>query len=169
MIKATIKYIWLFAFVILIVGVILWLFLSNRDIRFSSKPDYVMDAKDLTEAFKINEAEANNLYLEKIISVSGIVESISEDSMEITVYLKEKDAVSGVICSFDRDTDVSGIMEGTRVQIKGRCSGYLLDVILNKCSIEKQFRIEDIQHPAGVIPYYFAAFPEERLKYIQSV
>jgi hypothetical protein len=169
MINSTIKYIWLSAFVILIVGVILWLFLSNRDIRFSSKPDFIMDAKDLSEAFKINQAEANNLYLNKIISVSGIVESISEDSMEITVYLKEKDAVSGVICSFDRDTDVSGIMEGTRVQIKGRCTGFLLDVILNKCSIEKQFRIEDIQHPAGVIPYYFATFPEERLKYIQSV
>jgi hypothetical protein len=169
MIKATIKYIWLVAFVILIVGVILWLFLFSSNIRFSSKPDFIMDAKDLTEAFKINEAEANDLYLDKVISVSGIVESISQDSMEITVYLKEKDAVSGVICSFDRDTDVSVIMEGNRVQIKGKCTGYLLDVILNKCSIDQQFRIEDIQHPAGVIPYYFATFPKEWLKYIQSV
>ncbi len=169
MIKATFKYVWLFTVVILIVGVILWLFLFNRDIRFSSKPDFIMYARDLTEAFNTNEAEANDLYLDKVISVSGIVESISEDSMEITVYLKEKDAVSGVICSFDRDTDVSGIMEGTRVQIKGKCTGYLLDVILNKCSIEQQFQIEDIQHPAGVIPYYFAAFPKESLKYIQLV
>lgn len=168
MVKAPVKYIWLFFLVVVFVGTISWLILFNNEIRISSKPDFIMEATDLIQAFEADESLANDVYLNKIISVSGIVESISEDSLEITVYLKEKNAVSGIICSFDRDADISDVMKGVRIQIKGRCTGYLMNVILNKCSVEKQYRIEDIQHPAGIIPSYFAALFKNLARYIQS-
>lgn len=169
MVKAPVKYIWLVVFVVVFVGTVSWLILFNNEIRLSSKPDFIMEATDLIKAFESNESLANDVYLNKIISLSGIVESISEDSLEITVYLKEKDAKSGIICSFDRDANISDIVKGVRIQIKGKCTGYLMDVIMNKCSVEQQYQIEDIQHPAGIIPSYFAFYYLSPLKYTQSV
>jgi hypothetical protein len=102
------------------------------------KADYEIKAADLLAAFDSNESTANAQYLNKILSVSGLVESVTEDSIGISVYLKEPDAVSGVICGFDlKSNDVSLIRKGSRVTIKGICTGYLLDVVMNKCSVEK--------------------------------
>jgi hypothetical protein len=102
------------------------------------KADYEIKAADLLSAFDSNESTANTQYLNKILSVSGLVESVSEDSIGISVYLKEPDAASGVICGFDlKSNDVSLIRKGSRVTIKGICTGYLLDVVMNKCSVEK--------------------------------
>ncbi|HLO58797.1 MAG TPA: hypothetical protein VK179_08665 [Bacteroidales bacterium] len=102
------------------------------------KADFELKASELIAAFDSNEAAANTQYLNKVISVNGMVESISEDSLGISVYLKEPDAIGGVICGFDlKSNDVSLIRKGSSITIKGICTGYLLDVVMNKCSVEK--------------------------------
>lgn len=100
------------------------------------KADAELTAVKLLEAFENNEQSANTLYLGKILIVSGTVESVSMDSLP-SVYIKDPTSVSGVICGFDQNApDVSNIQKGAEIRIKGICSGYLMDVILNKCSIE---------------------------------
>jgi len=100
------------------------------------KTDITIDASGLVSAFETNEDSANDLYLEKIIRVSGTVGSVSEDSLGYSVYLKENEAGSGVLCSFDRASfEPSRITPGSKVVIKGMCTGYLLDVVLNRCSL----------------------------------
>jgi len=102
----------------------------------SKKADVEITAAALLSAFETDEAKANELYLGKIVSVTGFVESVSEDSVGISVYLKENEAFAGIICSFDRATDnVTSIDKGNTVEIKGICTGYLMDVVLNRCAL----------------------------------
>jgi len=105
----------------------------------SKKTDFYLDASTLLQEYENNEDSANIRYLDKVIVVTGIVESITRDSLSVSLYLKQKDAISGVICSFDRNAlDPVTIQAGTTVKVKGICAGYLMDVVINKCSLEKQ-------------------------------
>jgi hypothetical protein len=92
---------------------------------------------EILQTFESNEKLGDSLYLDKIIIVSGKVESVSEDSTGVTIYLKEDDAVSGVLCSFSKDViNVSNVAKGERLKIKGICTGFLMDVVMNRCVIE---------------------------------
>ncbi|HEX2393732.1 MAG TPA: hypothetical protein VHI78_00205 [Bacteroidales bacterium] len=102
----------------------------------SKKADVEIDAAGLLDAFEADEPKANEIYLGKIVSVTGKVESVSEDSIGISVYLKEDEDIAGIICSFDKSAnDVATIDKGNIVEIKGICTGYLMDVILNRCAL----------------------------------
>jgi hypothetical protein len=103
----------------------------------SKKADIEIAAGELIRSFEADEAAANTLYLGKIIRVTGVVESVSEDSVGISIYLQDPDAMAGVICSFDKKTnDISWVEKGTTVAIKGICTGYLMDVVFNRCSLD---------------------------------
>lgn len=115
---------------------LLYIFRKSAVSVESKKADVEIDAGSLVHAFENNESEANELYLGKIVSVKGKVESISEDEVGISVYLKNDDDIAGIICSFDKSAkDISTIRRGDMVQIKGICTGYLMDVVLNKCAL----------------------------------
>lgn len=87
--------------------------------------------------FDSNEKLGDSLYLDKIIIVSGKVESVKEDSTGVTIYMKEDDAVSGVLCSFSKDVvNASNIAKGEHLKIKGICTGFLMDVVMNRCVLE---------------------------------
>jgi len=135
------KYRYIIAFVILaLLGAILvwkYTFRKTESSVASQKADYSVTSSGLLDAFEKNENEANTLYLDKVLLISGRVESISADSLGFSVYLKEDDDVSGVICSFNKNSiDTTMIKKGMLVSIKGKCTGYLMDVVLNKCSLE---------------------------------
>jgi hypothetical protein len=126
--------------VLIAVAVVVWVYVFRKSEASvaSEKADYEINAAELLTAFETNELTANTSYLGKILSVTGMVESITEDSVGIMVYLKESDAVSGVICSFDKQSlDLSKITQGKTSRIKGICTGYLMDVVMNKCSLEQ--------------------------------
>jgi hypothetical protein len=116
----------------------------------SKKADVEIEAPALLEAFETDEDSANELYLGKIISVTGTVESVSEDSVGISVYLKEMDAIAGVICSFDKESnDISTVEKGNKVIIKGICTGYLMDVVLNRCALESEGPLDEARMPGS--------------------
>lgn len=137
--KGKLKYIPVILFVALIGAFIIWRYAfreSGMNVS-SEKPDYTLTSSGLLQSFETDENAANALYLAKILLVSGTVESVSSDSLGISVYLKEGDAIAGVICSFEKESiDTALIRKGIRVNIKGICTGYLMDVVLNRCSLE---------------------------------
>jgi hypothetical protein len=103
----------------------------------SKKADVEIAASDLLNAFETDENQANTLYLDKIVLVTGKIETVSEDSIGLSVYLKESDSVSGILCSFEKGSvEPSSLQSGNIVRIKGICTGYLMDVVMNKCSLE---------------------------------
>jgi hypothetical protein len=115
-----------------------WVFMKSDTSVSSKKADVEIEASVLTHEFEENETAANAKYLGKVISVSGIVNSVSEDEENLSVYLKNAEDISGVMCTLNK-VSVAGIQvkAGDPVKIKGMCDGYLMDVKLNKCSFEK--------------------------------
>jgi len=108
---------------------------TDRNVA-SYKTDVTIDAASLLQAFETNEDSANIIYREKIILVTGTVGSITQDTTGYSVYLKESDAISGIMCRFDRpDFNPELAAVGSKVGIKGLCNGYLMDVVLDKCTI----------------------------------
>jgi hypothetical protein len=128
--------------ILLIVGIALAFVVIKYTFRKAApnvadkKADVELTAMALVEAFENNEQAANALYLGKIVIINGTVESVSHDSLS-SIYIKDPASVSGVICGFDQTTsDITTVHKGEEIHIKGVCTGYLMDVILNKCSIE---------------------------------
>lgn len=126
-------------FLLIILGAVLvylWTFRKSDLSVGSEKADFKLTANELIQSFENNEELANAAYLDKVIVVTGSVSNISEDSLTVTVYLKEEGAISGILCSFNKSVvNTDKISIGKEVNVKGICSGYLLDVILNRCSL----------------------------------
>ena len=104
-----------------------------------AKADVTVSAVDLMAAFENDEPSANEQYLGKIIEVSGVVSEISSSGDDGTqIILATESMLGGVSCSF-RPEELSsekaaGLIE-KEVRIKGECSGYLSDVVLERSVI----------------------------------
>jgi hypothetical protein len=124
----------------LIVAIFTWMYAFRKaDLSASSqKAETEISASDLLKKFESNETDANTSYRDKVIIVSGTIDKITEDSTTVSVYLKNPGDVSGVMCGFNKSMiDKSTIKSGNSIRVKGICTGYLMDVVLNKCSLEK--------------------------------
>ena len=108
------------------------------DVR-TLQPELSVTANSLIVAFNSDEAAANLKYLDKVISVKGIISDIKIDSStgQASVILESEDPMSAVTCSFYNDeiATVQKLSKGAVVVIKGKCTGKLMDVVLNNCSI----------------------------------
>lgn len=94
-----------------------------------------VDAAELNRAFASDESKANSLYLGKVIEVTGEVKEIDEQENSKYIILKSDELLSSVRCELDpryNDTEVS---VGETLSLKGKCSGYLMDVELDNCII----------------------------------
>lgn len=122
---------------ILIGGIIAYnLFNKEHDSLKAKNPDFTLSASELFDQFSLDEKNANAKYLDKIIEVSGQVAKISQsENGQTQVFLKSNDPMFGVICEIDMQsgTPESGWKEGDSILLKGLCSGFLMDVALNRC------------------------------------
>jgi hypothetical protein len=135
-----IRYILIFLALALIAAVSVWkyTFKESASNVSSRKTEVTIDAPKLLQAFETNEDSANMKYRDKVILVSGTVGSVTPDSLGYSVYLKEEDAISGIICSFDKSSfDSVKVKPGAQINVKGLCMGYLMDVQMNKCNIDE--------------------------------
>lgn len=91
-----------------------------------------VSAPGLVSAFESNEADANALYLDKVLEVKGEIIDISKNQKgEPVITLKGTD-MSGIICTIE-GTTTSGVKLNSAVVIKGICTGFLTDVVLVRC------------------------------------
>lgn len=105
----------------------------------SKKPDIEIASGALVKNFEMDENSSNSKYLNKILLVTGRVDNITANKDEVTIYLKDKDQTSGVMCSFTKgQIPGDAVVVGNTVKIKGICNGYLMDVVLNRCSLENK-------------------------------
>lgn len=128
----------IFFLVVLVVAAVLLYFYYKKpaDIR-TAVANYETTAPALLAEFNNNEATANAKYLDKVIAVEGTISKVNSDAGNPTVFLETGDPMASVTCSF-YDTE-SGVLKnlkpGSTIKIKGVCTGVLMDVVLNKCSI----------------------------------
>ena len=126
--------------VVVVVAVFLvwkWVFKQADSSVAGKKSEVEILAPALVKAFETNENLANQKYNGKILSVSGTISDAKEDPQFISVYLKDTDATSGVMCSFDKGVvKLKDFKPGQNIKLKGICTGYLMDAVLNKCALE---------------------------------
>jgi hypothetical protein len=101
-----------------------------------AKPVFVVTATALEKEFEDNESGASAKYINKIIEVRGTIASVtSADSAHVNISLKTGNDISSVICTFAAGGYHSKIGPGEEITLRGECSGYLMDVLLNNCAL----------------------------------
>jgi hypothetical protein len=120
-----------------VAGILYALILYNKKHPDTSKvkPDFVITATALQKEFEDSEAAASAKYINKIIEVSGSIASVTKsDSNNVNISLKSSNDLSSVICTI-ASADPSKYKTGDELTIRGECSGFLMDVLLNNCAI----------------------------------
>jgi len=101
-------------------------------------PAITIGAPELYAAFEQNEANANKQFIDKVILVKGTVSDVSRTDSTLTVLLESNNIAGGISCNIlAKNTRADRIKKGEAVSIKGRCTGYLADVMLADCAIDK--------------------------------
>jgi tRNA_anti-like len=101
-----------------------------------TKPDFVITASVLEKAFEDNEIAASKIYINKILEVTGTVASVKPaDNNVLSISLATGSDLSSVICTFTAVTDTSKFRTGYKINLRGECSGFLMDVLLNNCAL----------------------------------
>jgi len=94
------------------------------------------DAVSLVSSFETDELAANAKYLNKVIQVTGKIQSAEKDNEGIiTVYLESESMMATVSCQLEKDKiyKTETFTKGNTISITGLCSGFLTDVVLMRC------------------------------------
>ena len=114
----------------------LYMFNLKQTDMAKAKPDFIITATELQKEFEDNESTASARYINKILEVTGTIGSITPaDSNNLNISLKTGSDISSVICTFPAIGDPSKFKAGDEVKLRGECSGFLMDVLLNNCAI----------------------------------
>ena len=99
----------------------------------NNKAEYQISAVELLGAFETSEAEANDKFLDRIISVNGLIDKINVNEHNYqNIYLQTHSPLSQVICEMEKGRNIK-LKVGDKVTIKGKCTGFLMDVIMVQC------------------------------------
>lgn len=135
--KVYIKIALFVVFFFALAGILAALIMFNRKHIDTSraKPDFIITSTALQKEFEDNEKTASARYINKIIEVSGVISSVTPaDSNYLNIALKTGNEMSSVICTFHALVDGSAFKSGSEITIRGECSGFLMDVLLNNCT-----------------------------------
>lgn len=109
--------------------------LQDKDLR-KVKPDFTMTASELQKAFETDEASAGSKYINKIIEVSGEVESVKPgENQALVITLKTENPLSAVSCTMQAESLAPELVADDQVSLRGQCSGFLMDVLMNNCTV----------------------------------
>jgi hypothetical protein len=108
-----------------------------------SKSDAVesITASDLCGMYSNYEDSANKKYLGKIIEVTGtVVEIENQQDTVLTILLGDTLQAARISCLIDKQYIVTAknSVLGDKLKVKGICTGYLMNVELNRCVIVKK-------------------------------
>jgi hypothetical protein len=97
-----------------------------------SEKGLVIQADSLSAAYQANEKNANALYLNKAVEVSGTIVSIDKNQEgKIIIILGRSDSFSNVSVTLISTIPLSQKI-GETITIKGVCTGALSDVIITE-------------------------------------
>lgn len=101
--------------------------------------DHHLQATQLYQDFNQDEAASNQKYVGKILEVIGTVNRVAPDGDEKVLLVLDTNADGEVHCQLNASahTDLTKIPIGETIKVKGTCSGFLLDVMLDDCIIIK--------------------------------
>lgn len=96
-----------------------------------------LSATELLQAFQNDEQAATKTYVgaaEQVVQVSGSIRSMEPVGTDKTnVVLETGDQLAAVVCEFDNKDLPIDWRSGAQVNVKGICTGLLMDVVLVRC------------------------------------
>lgn len=124
----------IFAGVLLCLAAMAWgfyLYNKPRSGVDAAKADASITADSLYSHFANNEQQANQIYGNKVVEVTGVVALVQPGKEGASIILSaHSDMGGGVNCSLASGQRADNLLVGQPVKIKGRCTGYLMDVNL---------------------------------------
>jgi hypothetical protein len=104
----------------------------------SAKTELSIDAQTILTAFETAENEANTKYLDKVIAVKGKVKEVKNEGGKTCISLETDSPMSGVLCNLDPLSQhaKTTFAVGEEVVFKGVCTGFLSDVVFERCVVE---------------------------------
>lgn len=98
---------------------------------------YFVKAQNLIEEYQENEEGTTVKYSESVIEVQGTVFEISTLKGNSVITLKDDNTESSIICHMlpDENRKALALQKGQNISIKGICTGYLMDVIMVRCTL----------------------------------
>ena len=100
----------------------------HRDVETENAT--IITAHQIVSDFQKDEISADNKYLNKAIEVKGVIIKKGKDqSGNITLTLKSGDPFSNIFCTLKAGNNFR--TEDSVITVKGICSGFLSDVVLN--------------------------------------
>ena len=113
-----------------------FIYSKNRKFDMEHAESMNIKADELVKAFQENEANANKLYLDKVLLINGVVGATAKTQAgETSVTLSSSDPFSGVMATLD-STITSQVKVGDTIDIKGFCKGFLSDVVITNAIIQ---------------------------------
>jgi hypothetical protein len=110
---------------------------KHKKFDMENAESIAIDATVLVKSFQDNEANANKLYLDKVLLIKGSVGSIAKTQAgENTITLSSEDPFSSVMATLD-STESKTANIGDTLLIKGFCKGFLSDVVITNAIINK--------------------------------
>ena len=138
--KTYVKVALFFVSFIALAGILAALYMYNlkHTDMAKAKPDFVITATALLKEFEDNEAAASAKYINKIVEITGTVATVKPaENNIVNISLVTESDLSSVICTFTAISDPSSVKAGDAITLRGECSGFLMDVLLNNCVILK--------------------------------
>lgn len=105
------------------------------------EPAAQINVAAIVKLYQNDETKANQQYLNKTIQVEGsITQIINQQDTLINVFLGDTNSVNKVSCLLDKKhfNAIQKYTVGQPITIKGICTGFLIDVELNRCVIVQQ-------------------------------
>jgi len=119
--------------ILIVVGITYYLYTIPAENIASEKPTVTVKAIDLFNNY------SDSLYLNKVVQVEGEINEIDVDQKgDKMLILKEDDDMFGVVCTMDEangdnQKQLESLKIGDHVVVKGLCTGFDMEVKLNKC------------------------------------
>lgn len=93
-----------------------------------------VNAGALYAAFSADETAANNEYAGAVITVKGILQAVDKNEADqLQISLDAEDDLGVVLCTLqEAPADLASLEIGSSITVKGICTGYLFDVVIDR-------------------------------------
>jgi len=119
----------LFLMVLIAAGIATYLWNKPHRTADDEKPFATVTSSQLFTEFATDEAATWAKYKDKVIQISGEVESTSTDASGNTqIVLKTDTEMSTVSVTLMAGATAPGVESGTMIDVKGICNGFLNDI-----------------------------------------
>jgi hypothetical protein len=116
-----------------------WMYFKPHTSVRNKEAAYKLSAKQLADAFSSNEEKANSLYTGKVLEVEGYLQEITFHDSTVILMLGDISQSNGVSCFLQEGSrNTQSLKAGNQVTVKGICSGFLLDVVVENCILLNQ-------------------------------